>query len=156
MMHGRGKSDSAIVAGKPTKRRSDPLRSRWSQGRRPRGMRTSKARTGHSAGQACHRRWHAYGKPQGLLVRTRGGSRMRESRMYGSVRGARGNSCPYRDRCEMRALHLKLSRMSHCSIRATGSIRPSPPQSGLRACCAPIRATPFRLWPDFPKWMRTR
>jgi hypothetical protein len=27
---------------------------------------------------------------------TRGGSRMRESRLYGSVRGARGNPRPYR------------------------------------------------------------
>jgi hypothetical protein len=25
-------------------------------------MRTSKARTGHRAGSACHRRWSAYGK----------------------------------------------------------------------------------------------
>ena len=49
--------------------RSNPrgatARSRWSQGRRPRGMRTSKARAGHRAGQACHRRWNAYGKSQG-------------------------------------------------------------------------------------------
>jgi hypothetical protein len=30
-------------------------------------------------------------------VDTRGGSRMRESRTYGSVRGARGNSRPYRE-----------------------------------------------------------
>ena len=28
-------------------------------------MRASKARTGHRAGQACHRRWNAYGKQQG-------------------------------------------------------------------------------------------
>jgi hypothetical protein len=54
MMHGRGKSDSAIVAVKPTNKVARPaaeqsvklLRSRWSQGRRPRGMRTGKARTG--------------------------------------------------------------------------------------------------------------
>src|SRR5262249_26788738 len=31
-------------------------------------------------------------------LHTRGGSRMRESRTYGSVRGARGNSRPYRER----------------------------------------------------------
>jgi hypothetical protein len=49
MMHGREKSDSAIVAGKPTNKASDLLRSWWSQGRRPRGMRTSKARAGLSA-----------------------------------------------------------------------------------------------------------
>jgi hypothetical protein len=34
---------------------------------------------------------------KGLIVSTRGGNRMRESCTYGSVRGARGNSRPYRD-----------------------------------------------------------
>src|SRR6516225_1274351 len=62
-------------------------RSRWSEGRGPRGMRTSKARTGLRARLACHRRWSVYGKQ--LPSYTRGGSRMRESRPYGSVRGAR-------------------------------------------------------------------
>src|SRR5215471_16924715 len=51
-------------------------------------MRASKAGAGHSAGQACHRSWNAYGK-SALPSHTRGGSRMRESRTYGSVRGAR-------------------------------------------------------------------
>src|SRR5206468_8674122 len=50
-------------------------------------MRTGKARTGLSARLACHRRWTAYG--MSLPSHTRGGSRMRESRPYGSVRGAR-------------------------------------------------------------------
>jgi predicted TIM-barrel fold metal-dependent hydrolase len=36
-------------------------RSQWSEGRGPRGMRTSKARTGLRARLACHRRWLAYG-----------------------------------------------------------------------------------------------
>ena len=66
MMHGRGKSDPAIVAVKPTnKAGAIRLRSRWSEGRGPRGMRASKARAGHRTGEACHRRWNAYGKPQG-------------------------------------------------------------------------------------------
>src|SRR5262245_24590211 len=39
-----------------------------------------------------------------VAVETRGGSRMRESCTYGSVRGARGNSRPYRDRREFIAL----------------------------------------------------
>ena len=34
------------------------------------------------------------------------GSRMRENRMYGSVRGARGNSRPYRDVMWKRSLHV--------------------------------------------------
>src|SRR5438876_10022515 len=59
-------------------------------------MRTSKARSGLRAGvrvsQALERMRQAF------AVWTRGRSRMRESCMYGSVRGARGNSRPYRDR----------------------------------------------------------
>ena len=64
MMHDCEKSDFAIVATKPTNKaeRSEPLRSRWSEGRRPRGTRASKARTGLRAGCACHRRSSAYGK----------------------------------------------------------------------------------------------
>src|SRR5262249_1316693 len=44
--------------------------------------------------------WHAYVKPQNsdLPSLTRGRSRMRESRTYGSVRGAGSNLRPYRDR----------------------------------------------------------
>src|SRR5207302_8839690 len=37
----------------------------WSQVRRPRGMRASKARAGCKTGKVCHRRWSAYGKSQG-------------------------------------------------------------------------------------------
>ena len=62
MMHGHEKSDSAIVAGKPTNKAERSLRSWWSQGRRPRGMWTSKARTGLSAGFACYTSWTTYGK----------------------------------------------------------------------------------------------
>ena len=41
------------------------MRSWWSEGRGPRGMRASKARTGLRTGKACYRRWSAYGMPQG-------------------------------------------------------------------------------------------
>ena len=54
MMHGREKSDPAIVAVKPANKAQQSTvasiaveRSRWSEGRGPRGMRASKARTGH-------------------------------------------------------------------------------------------------------------
>src|SRR6202022_2623397 len=57
MMHGREKSDSAIVAEKPTNKAVPTARSRWSEGWGPRGTRISKARTGHRTGQLCHRRW---------------------------------------------------------------------------------------------------
>ena len=59
MMHGHEKSDSVIVAEKPANKAEQPLRSnprrsqlprsRWSEGRRPRGMRASKARAGRRA-----------------------------------------------------------------------------------------------------------
>ena len=59
MMHGRGKSDFAIVAVKPANKAEHLAsslrwrqlrRSQWSEGRRPRGMRASKARAGRRAG----------------------------------------------------------------------------------------------------------
>src|ERR1019366_5772219 len=46
-------------------KRSNPPRSRWSQGRGPRGTWASKARAGRRTGKVCHRRWNAYDKPQG-------------------------------------------------------------------------------------------
>ena len=39
-----------------------------------------------------------------IVPPTQGGNRMRESCTYGSVRGARGNSRPYRDRREFMTL----------------------------------------------------
>jgi hypothetical protein len=48
MMNGLEKSDPVIVAAKP--KRSDPLRSRWSEGQGPRGMRANYARAGLSTG----------------------------------------------------------------------------------------------------------
>jgi hypothetical protein len=55
MMHGREKSDSAIVAEKPTNK---VVSATGGAG----GAKGSKARFGHSAENACHRRWSAYGK----------------------------------------------------------------------------------------------
>jgi len=67
MMHGRGKSDFAIVAVKLANKAERSVRSWWSQGRRPRGMRAGKARSGLRAGLACHRRWPACARS--VLVR---------------------------------------------------------------------------------------
>ena len=95
MMDGHEKSDLAIVAGKPTnkaersaaelverragtKGNADQRSTRWTQ-----------SRISVSQGVGSHTARFA--------VDTRGGSRMRESRTYGSVRGARGNSRPYRE-----------------------------------------------------------
>jgi hypothetical protein len=100
-MHGCGKSDDAIVAEKPANKAersaAEPVERRaeakgnagqqrtlWTQSQDARVTGAGRMRT--IAG-----RWS---------VRTRGGSRMRESRTYGSVRGAGSNPRPYRDRSE--------------------------------------------------------
>src|SRR5215216_7040569 len=60
-------------------------------------MQLGKARTGHSAALTCHQRRPHTPPRSRCVVWTRGGSRMRESRTYGSVRGALSNERPYRD-----------------------------------------------------------
>src|SRR5437870_6232505 len=100
MMHGRGKSDAAIVAVKPTNK-GGAIR-RGAGGAKGGGQgecEPAKHATGRSTGQACHRRWGAYDTPRKRCTGwTRGRSRVRESRMHGSVRGALSNERPYRDR----------------------------------------------------------
>jgi hypothetical protein len=71
MMHGHEKSDLVIVAMKPANKAKKAPPAEASAGavaavsveRRagPRGMRTSKARTGLRARLACQRRWSVYG-----------------------------------------------------------------------------------------------
>src|SRR6266540_2279011 len=94
MMHGHEKSDSAIVAGKPTNKAErsaaelvEPRAETKGNAGRQSTCRTQ-SRTGVS--QALER------IRQIMAVNTRGGSRMRESRTYGSVRGALSNERPYR------------------------------------------------------------
>src|SRR5215216_6302968 len=60
-------------------------------------MQFGKARTGHSAALTCHSAGPHTPPRSRCVVWTRGGSRMRESRTYGSVRGALSNERPYRD-----------------------------------------------------------
>ena len=84
-----------------------------SQNRKGSGAR--QARAGLRARRACHRRWNAYGRR--LPSHTRGGSRMRESRTCGSVRGARGNSRPYR--CKTARVHR--GARWHGSLAAGGA-----------------------------------
>ena len=104
MMNGLEKSDSAIVAAKPTNKAersaAEPVERR--------------AGTKGNAGQLSTRRTQSRISVTQVLARIRqhtavdtlGGSRMRESRTYGSGRGARGNSRPYR---EMKRERAKLS-----------------------------------------------
>jgi len=60
MMHEREKSDLAVVAVKLANK-AERSAAELVERRGPKGMRVSIARTGLSTGQACHRRWSAYG-----------------------------------------------------------------------------------------------
>jgi hypothetical protein len=96
MMYGHEKSDHAIVAGKPTnkaersvaelveRRAGTEGNARQLSTRRTQSRVSVAQDVGSSTAPNCRRypRWE----------------RMRESRTYGSVRGARGNSRPYRER----------------------------------------------------------
>ena len=103
MMHGPEKSDPAIVAGKPTNKAE----------RSAAELVEPRAGTKGNAGQQSTRRTQSRVSVSQALERirqrsavtTRGGSRMRESRTYGSVRGARGNSRPYREIAFFAAVH---------------------------------------------------
>src|SRR5438876_3614367 len=98
MMHGCGKSDFAIVAEKPANKAEQSA----AESAEPRAE-----TKGNANQQSTHRTQSRVRVSQALermrqafAVWTRGRSRMRESCMYGSERGARGNSRPYRDRRE--------------------------------------------------------
>jgi hypothetical protein len=95
MMHGPEKSDPAIVAGKPTnkvERSAAELVERRAGAEGNAGQQSTRwTQCRLSVSQALAR------IRQTTAVDTRGGSRMRESRTYGSGRGARGNSRPYRE-----------------------------------------------------------
>ncbi len=100
MMHGGGKSDEAVVAKKPTNEVEQSMEESVERRAEAKGnasqQSTFRAQNREDASQALERiRLTAH---QQLPSPTRGGSRMRESRMYGSVRGALSNERPYRDR----------------------------------------------------------
>src|SRR2546423_15668598 len=96
MMHGHEKSDPAIVAVKPANKAERSAAELVERRVGTKGnvgqLSTRRTQSRLSVSQAlAHIR-------QITAVDTRGGSRMRESRTYGSGRGARGNSRPYRER----------------------------------------------------------
>ena len=93
MMHGPEKSDPVIVAGKPTNKAERSAAELVEQRAGTKGnvgqLSTCRAQNRISVTQVLAR-------IRQNLPLTLGGSRMRESRTCGSVRGARGNSRPYR------------------------------------------------------------
>jgi hypothetical protein len=104
MMHGRGKSDFAIVAVKPANKVEHPAEQSAVEATAAEPV-ERRAETKGNAGQQSTRRTQSRVSVspalerirQAFAVVTRGRSRMRESCTYGSARGARGNSRPYRD-----------------------------------------------------------
>src|SRR5580692_11842323 len=105
MMHGHEKSDSAIVAVKPTNKALHSAAEQSTAELFAAEPVEPRAGTKGNVGQQSTRRTQSRISVSKALARirqivavdTRGGSRMRESRTYGSERGARGNSRPYRD-----------------------------------------------------------
>jgi hypothetical protein len=116
MMHGRGKSDSAVVAVKPANKAEPPTAE-------PSVVMTAAAEPverragtkGNADWQSTHQtqRWAGVSQAlerirQAFAVRTRGRSRMRESCTYGSARGVPSNGHPYRN------LHLRGKPAAAC------------------------------------------
>jgi hypothetical protein len=105
MMHGHERSDSVIVAAKPANKAeqsaAEPVEPRTGTKGNANQQSTCRTQSRVSVSQAPERIRQAF------AVWTRGRSRMRESCKYGSVRGARGNSRPYRDRFRLRGLQSR-------------------------------------------------
>src|SRR5262245_41667217 len=107
MMHGRGKSDFAIVAVKPANKAEHPAEQSAVEVTAAEPVERRAETKGNASQQSTCRTQSRVSVSQALArirqafaVVTRGRSRMRENCMYGSARGARGNSRPYRDRRE--------------------------------------------------------
>ena len=100
MMHGREKSDSAIVAGKPTNKAvstaAEPVERRAEAKGNASQLSTRRTQSRVSVSQSLERIRQAVTK-NALPSHTQGGSRMPELGPYGSVRGALSNERPYRD-----------------------------------------------------------
>src|ERR1700720_4765004 len=99
MMHGPEKSDPGIVAMKPANKTeqsvAEPVDRRAGTKGNADQQSTCRTQSRISVSQALERIRKAQ---NALPSNTRGGSRMRESRAYGSVRGALSNERPYRVR----------------------------------------------------------
>ena len=94
MMHGREKSSSAIVAGKPTNNAvstaAEPVERRAGAEGNANQQSTHRTQSRVRVSQALER------VRQALPSHTQGGSRVREFRSHGSGRGAVSNDRPYR------------------------------------------------------------
>jgi hypothetical protein len=101
MMHGRERSDSAIVAGKPTNKAgqpaAEPVEPRVEAKGNASQQRTRRTQSRVSVSHALERIRQSVRKKKASPSNTRGGSRVPELGPLGSVRGALSNERPYRD-----------------------------------------------------------
>src|SRR4249919_2523800 len=101
MMHGHEKSRSAIVAVKPTNKAeqsaAEPTAAESVERRAETKGNVDQQRTRRTQRRISVSQMLARIRQHIVAVDTQGGNRMRESCTYGSVRGVRGNSHPYRD-----------------------------------------------------------
>ena len=95
MMHGRERSDSAIVAGKPTNKAERSAAELVEQRAETKGN-VDQQRTRRTQSRISVSQMLARIRQRIVAVDTRGRSHIRESRLYGSVRGVRGPTAPYR------------------------------------------------------------
>src|SRR5260221_12169721 len=102
-MHSSGESDGAVVPMKPSNKATGqaPGAAERVEGRAPTKENVQQARAvpaqhGAAASQGL-KGVRKVAKSSALPLPIQGKSRMRQSRSYGSVRGVRGNSHPYRD-----------------------------------------------------------
>src|SRR5260370_42588960 len=104
MMHGHEKSDFAIVAVKPANKAEHPAEQCAVEVTVAEPVERRAENKGNAGQQSTHRTQSRASVSlalerirQTFAVMTRGRSRMRESCMYGSARGAPSNGRPYRD-----------------------------------------------------------
>ena len=112
MMYGPEKSDSVLVAGKPTNKVE---RSAAESVERRTGTEGNAGQSSTCRTQSRISVSQGVGSHTATFCRhNRGGrSRMRESRTYGSVRGARGNSRPYHETCRQTVMLFVHGRSLH-------------------------------------------
>ena len=119
MMHGREKSDSAIVAGKPTNKAvltaTEPVERRAGAKGNASQQSTRRTQSRVSVSHALERIRQNRNEKNALPSHTQGGSRMRESRTYGSVRGARDETHVPTATCTDKA-----ARLHHAAQRRGG------------------------------------